>query len=319
MFAEGTLTLGFMFPMVRVERTMPDMHDQLGLAALADRLGFAALWTRDVPLYDPTFDDVGQIYDPWVWMGAVATHTSRIALSTGAIVLPIRHPLHVGKAAASIDVLTKGRFVLGLASGDRPAEFPAFGVKHEERAERFRDNYSYLNSALHNTFPNIDAPAGHMESVDLVPKPFAKRLLMLIVGTARQSLDWIVDHADGWVTYPRDLETQRGRIGLWRGTVERKSPDQFKSLTQSLFIDLTDDPDSAATPIFLGYRIGRIRLIEMLDELKSMGVHHVIFNLRHSVRPAEEVMRELAVEVLQHFPSRPETGANANKNIEETS
>lgn len=233
--------------------------------------------------------------------------------------LPIRHPLHVGKAAASIDVLTKGRFVLGLASGDRPAEFPAFGVKHEERAERFRDNYSYLNSALHNTFPNIDAPAGHMESVDLVPKPFAKRLLMLIVGTARQSLDWIVDHADGWVTYPRDLETQRGRIGLWRGTVERKSPDQFKSLTQSLFIDLTDDPDSAATPIFLGYRIGRIRLIEMLDELKSMGVHHVIFNLRHSVRPAEEVMRELAVEVLQHFPSRPETGANANKNIEETS
>lgn len=303
--------------MVRVAHTMPDMHDQLALAALADRLGFAALWTRDVPLYDPTFGDVGQIYDPWVWMGAVATHTSRIALSTGAIVLPIRHPLHVGKAAASIDVLTKGRFVLGLASGDRPAEFPAFGVKHEERAERFRDNYSYLNRALHESFPRIDAPTGHMASSDLVPKPFAQRLPMLVVGTARQSLDWIVDNADGWVTYPRDLETQRGRLALWRSTVERKSPHQFKSLTQSLFIDLTHDPDSVATPIFLGYKLGRNRLIEMLSELKSIGVHHVIFNLRHSERPAEEVMRELAAEVLPHFPSRPGSILNTNGNNEE--
>jgi hypothetical protein len=49
----------------------------------------AALWMRDVPLRDPTFGEVGQIFDPWVWRGHVTAHTSTIALATGAIVLPI--------------------------------------------------------------------------------------------------------------------------------------------------------------------------------------------------------------------------------------
>jgi luciferase-type oxidoreductase len=309
MFGENSLTLGFMFPMVRVEKLFPDMHDQLLLARLVDTLGFAALWTRDVPLYDPEFGDVGQIYDPWVWLGAVATHTSRIALTTGAIVLPIRHPLHVAKAAASIDVLTKGRFLLGLASGDRPIEFPAFGVDHATRAERFRENFVFMEQALHQSFPTIHSTVGDMSGTDLIPKPFTHHLPTLVVGTARQSLEWIATHADGWVTYPRDLATQRDRIKLWKDVVAKQSPGKFMPFSQSLFIDLTEDPDTEPTPIFLGYRLGRNRLIAMLQEFAVLGVHHIIFNLRHSVRPAEEVIDELAREVLPLFPSRDNSRA----------
>jgi luciferase-type oxidoreductase len=98
------------------------------LARRAEELGFAALWFRDVPLRDPNFGDIGQVYDPWVYLGWIAAQTRTIALATGSIVLPLRHPLHTAKAAASIDQLTRGRFVLGVASGDRPIEFPAFGL-----------------------------------------------------------------------------------------------------------------------------------------------------------------------------------------------
>lgn len=66
--------------------------------------------------------EAGQVYDPWVWLGWIAAQTSTIALATGSIILPLRHPLHTAKASASVDQLTGGRFVLGVASGDRPVE-----------------------------------------------------------------------------------------------------------------------------------------------------------------------------------------------------
>jgi len=41
------------------------------------------------------------------------------------VVLPLRHPAHVARAAASVDVLSGDRLILGIASGDRPDEFPS--------------------------------------------------------------------------------------------------------------------------------------------------------------------------------------------------
>src|SRR5574339_21073 len=127
-FKPKHLTLGVIFAIEAYEGEIPKIERQVELAQRAEELEFSALWFRDVPLYDPSFGDVGQIYDPWVYLGYVARHTRRIALATGSIVLPLRHPLHVAKAAASIDQLSGGRLVLGVASGDRAIEFPAFGL-----------------------------------------------------------------------------------------------------------------------------------------------------------------------------------------------
>jgi len=300
-YAPERLTLGFMFPVVQVADVCPDMSGQLALARRIDELGFGALWVRDVPLHDLNFGDVGQVYDPWVWLGQVAAVTTAITLATGAIVLPLRHPLHVAKAAASVDRLSGARFVLGVASGDRPVEFPAFGVSYETRGERFADGWSVLTQALEGSFPHVDSPLSHMLGADLIPKPVGQ-LLIQVVGSARQSVQWIAAHADGWVTYPRDEAAQQDRIGLWRRALDQKAPGRFKPFSQSLFIDLAEDADTDASPIFLGYRLGRNRLIEKLATLQRLGVHHVLFNLRHSRRPAAEVVEELAAEVLPHFP-----------------
>lgn len=302
MYAPNRLTLGFMFPVVQVADVFPNMTGQLDMARRIDTLGFGALWVRDVPLYDLDFGDAGQVYDPWVWLGQVAAVTAAVTLTTGAIVLPLRHPLHVARAAASVDRLSGARFVLGVASGDRPVEFPAFGVDYETRGERFAESYSVLVQALEDNFPHIDSPLSHMLGADLIPKPVGQ-LPIQVVGSARQTVQWIAAHADGWVTYPRDEAAQQDRIGLWNRALDQKAPGHFKPFTQSLFIDLAEDAGADATPIFLGYRLGRNRVIDKLLTLQRLGVHHIMFNLRLSRRPAAEVVEELAAEVLPHFPA----------------
>jgi len=292
-----------MLPMAPVENGVPDMTGQLDLAGDADRQGFAALWIRDVPLFDPQFNDAGQIYDPWVWLGQLATVTRSIALSSAGIVLPLWHPLHTAKAAASVDVVSGGRFVLGAASGDRPTEYPAFNLSHETRGEAYREYVDVIRRTTTEDYPSLSGTFGTLSGLDLLPKPTGRYLPILAIGSAQQSLQWIARNLDGWMTYFRPIEAQKPRIDTWRSVVETQADGAFLPFAQSMFIDLTEDPDTAPSPIFLGYRLGRHRLLEELDGLAQLGVSHVAFNLRHSVRPARDVLQELAEFVLPHFPS----------------
>ncbi|PPU96851.1 LLM class flavin-dependent oxidoreductase [Xanthomonas hyacinthi] len=106
-------------------RGVPDLSRQEELVRQMDTSGFSAIWMRDVPIFDPhRFGDAGSVYDPFVNFGFLAAVTRNAASGTAAIVLPLRHPLLVAKAAASVDVLANGRLILGVATGDRPVEFP---------------------------------------------------------------------------------------------------------------------------------------------------------------------------------------------------
>lgn len=298
MFAPDRLSLGVFFPIEAFERDEPRMLDQQRLTRRAEELGFAGLWTRDVPLRDPSFGDVGQIYDPWVWLGHIAAHTSTIALATASIVLPLRHPLHTAKAAASVDQLTGGRFVLGVASGDRPVEFPAFGADMNQRDVLFRENLTVIRTVLMEEFPRVQSSYGAMTgTADLVPKPVS-RLPILITGSSRQSFEWIAEHADGWITYPRDIARQAELVAKWRAAVEVVSPGVFKPFVQSLYVDLAEGPSEPPRPIHLGFRAGRDFIVDFLNELAGVGVNHVILNLKYGRRTAAEVLEEIGREVL---------------------
>ena len=304
MFAPDRLSLGVFFPIEAFERDEPSMRDQPRLARRAEELDFAALWTRDVPLRDPDFGDLGQVYDPWVWLGWIAANTSTIALATGSIILPLRHPFHTAKASASVDQLTGGRFVLGVASGDRPVEFPAFAVDWHQRDVLFRENLEVIRKVLVKEFPSVQSSYGAMMgNADLVPKP-VYRLPVLITGSSRQSFEWITAHADRWITYPRDLARQAELVAKWRAAVEVVSPGVFKPFVQSLYVDLADDPAEPPRPIHLGFRAGRNFVLDFLNELAGAGVNHVILNLKYGRRDAGEVLEEIGREVLPHLSMR---------------
>jgi len=305
MFASGELTLGVFFAIEAYPGSLPTMVGQVALAQRAEALGFSALWVRDVPLLDPSFGDAGQIFDPWVFLGFIVAQTRQISLATGSIILPLRHPLELAKAAASVDQLSGGRLVLGIASGDRPVEFPAFGKVLAERGAAFRETLSFFRRVLEESFPLIVSPLGRMDgSTDLIPKPVEGRLPLLVTGNSQQSVEWIAANADGWVMYPRPLILQRQVIQSWRLAVEGQGDGKFKPFAQSLYIDLVEDEDASPVPIHLGYRLGRKALLELLQALKGAGVNHVIFNLKYGRRPAAEVLEELGQEIVPHFPTR---------------
>jgi luciferase-type oxidoreductase len=308
-FAQGRLTVGFILPLEGYANSAcPTLHDHARLTRLADELGFAALWARDVPLYDPEFGDAGQILDPFSYLGFLASNTRSIALATGSAVITLRHPLHLGKQAASVDHLSNGRMLLGVASGDRPIEYPAFNLENEfeRRDERFREAFGLLRLVAERNFPIGHFPRfGDLYgNADLLPKPALRRIPTFVTGRSRQDIDWIAKHSDGWFYYFVDLDRMPTLTGLWREAVMRSCAEPtFKPFAQGLFFDLDHDPDFAPHRIHSGLRIGRNALVDYLNQLQQLGVHHVAFNLKASRRPAEEVLHELAEHVLPCFPS----------------
>ncbi|WP_269759297.1 hypothetical protein [Variovorax sp. E3] len=68
----GRLTLGLMTPVARANGAMADPEAERNIAALADRLGFAALWTRDVPVMVPQGEEISVLDEPFVWLAMLA-------------------------------------------------------------------------------------------------------------------------------------------------------------------------------------------------------------------------------------------------------
>ena len=304
----GRLTLGLMTPVARANGAMADPEAERDIAALADRLGFAALWTRDVPVMVPQGDEISVLDEPFAWLTMLAGATRRIALGTAAAVLPLRHPLHVAKSALSVNRLSGERFIFGLGSGDREAEFAIFRHDIALRGDAFRERWSLVRSALS---PDAAGRAALREATgghDLMAPP-AERIGMLVVGSARQSLQWTAAHADGWATYHRDEARQQGRIGLWQTALRERAGSEAKPFIQSLQIDLLENPAAPAEPIELGLRTGRDALVAYLDRMEDAGVAHVLMNVVRGPRPAAEVVDELGREVLPRLQGHARTPA----------
>lgn len=292
-------SIGLAFPIESYSGAVARMEsdEQLRIARRAEDLGFAALWVRDVPLLDPQFGDAGHVFDPWSWLGAVAATTNRIVLATGSVILPLRHPIDVAKAAASVDrIAGGGRMMLGAASGDRPVEYPAYGVDPAERGERFREAVLWLRRLWEEDFPRIDGTFGTLAGGDMQPKP-RRSIPLIVTGGSRQPLEWTARHSDAWLTYPRPGPLQARVAHDW-GAACMAAGKGRKPLLQSLYVDLSEKPDEAATPIHLGYRLGRDALCQHLRALMQIGVNHVFLNLKYGRRPADAVVEEIGSEVL---------------------
>lgn len=300
-FRHDRLSLGLVVPIEPYrDGPVPTMERHVERVQLAEHLGFKAVWLRDVPFNVPAFGDAGQIHDPFVYLGLLAGQTRDIALGVASIILPLRHPAHVAKAAASADVLSGGRLILGVASGDRPSEYPALDLPFEQRSERFRASFEYIDRMREHapSFDNLyGSPYGGM---DMLPKPSAGRLPLLITGGSQQSPDWIAQNGDGWMVYPRNPSVQADIIERWRARVQHfERPD--KPVMQPLYVDLHEDDDAPATPIHLGFRIGLRPLREYLRLLQSIGINHVALNLRFQRGDIEKTLERLADQLLPDF------------------
>ncbi|MCP8894604.1 TIGR03571 family LLM class oxidoreductase [Shinella daejeonensis] len=297
LFREGRMSVGLVLPIRTTDAEDIDFRQQVELAALAEQLGFAAVWVRDVPLNGPWYPEAFGHPDPFVMLGTIAAATSHITIGTAATVLTLRHPLHIAKAAISLDRLAPGRFVLGLGSGDRREEFAAFGENSDNRKDLHRAHWAELAAALERPSRIVRASPDPVIAFEL--RPSAQSLIpMLAVGSGGQSLDWIARNAPGWVTYHRPPRIQQGRHGLWRTAVERSAGGRFRSFSVALRIELVDDPAAPAEGIDIGYRLGARELIDVLGSMRDAGTHHALLNIVPNGMPARENLEIIARDVL---------------------
>lgn len=298
-FKIGRLSIGLVVPMEQyTDSAVPTMEKHLEKAKLAEQLGFSSLWLRDVPFNVPEFGDAGQIFDPFVYLGYLAAHTHKIALGVSSIILPLRHPAHVAKAAASADLLSNGRLILGVASGDRPQEYPAMNLDYYDRGARFRESFEYIRQ-MQLTNPSFTGHYGQFNgNIDMLPKPKSGRLPLLITGASQQSTEWIAKNGDGWMIYPRDINIQKEIIQTWKKQITQAGRYP-QPIMQPLYFDLIKSEQPQ--PLHLGFRSNTSYLIKYLKQLEAIGVNHVALNLRFNQLNIEETLTQLSNEVLAEF------------------
>ncbi|HYL74411.1 MAG TPA: TIGR03571 family LLM class oxidoreductase [Bryobacteraceae bacterium] len=295
------LTVGLMAPIVTYGHDLIGSDNHVHFVRQADALGFAGLWIRDIPIFEPTQNDIGQVFDPWAYLGYVAANTSKIVLGTACIVTPLRHPLHIAKAAASIDQLCTGRFVLGLGTGERESDYQVFEKDFSSRSTRLRECVATLRVAFKR-----DERLAYRDSVDarnIIPKPYNDPFPIMLVGYAGQSIDWIASHSEAWLYHGVPHSDMSKLIAEWRVTVERSCSGIFKPFLTASYINLDFNADKEPHYDGRSLRLGRNHLIGFLRKQENMGVNHHIMSLRYCERSRSDVLEELARYVLPEFAS----------------
>ncbi|PKV48235.1 luciferase-type oxidoreductase [Aquimarina sp. MAR_2010_214] len=298
-FKTRQLSIGLVVPVENyAQGAIPTMKDHIERVQKAEELGFQAVWLRDIPFNVPSFGDAGQTFDPFTYLGYLAGKTTDIALGVASIALPLRHPVHIAKSAATIDQLSNGRLILGVASGDRYDEYPAMHINYEKRGELFRESFAYIREAQ-NDFPNLETiHYGNLKgTIDVLPKPTTHKIPLLMTGYSQQTLEWNVQNTDGWMSYPKDLYRQQNTIAQWRELIT-ETQKYNKPFMQPLYIDLQKNDDFKPQPISLGFRTGANYLIEHLNQLQDIGVNHVALNLRFNSMNINDTLECLANKVL---------------------
>lgn len=112
--------------------------------AHAERFGFDSAWVAQHHFHE----DEGGLPAPLVFLSHVAAKTSRIRLGTGVITLPLEEPVRVAEDAVVLDLMSGGRFELGVGSGGTPSSFVAFGQESSARGPVFGQHLNTLRDAL---------------------------------------------------------------------------------------------------------------------------------------------------------------------------
>ena len=298
-FQAGQLTIGFIAPACGYpDSPFPSLSDQAEIVQSLDDSDAAALWLRDVPFYDPSFGDTGQVLDPLVYAGWLAALTHRIAIGTAGIVTPLREPVIAAKQIATADQLLGGRFLAGMASGDRPTEYPAFGVDFASRVERYQEAVALIKTLTSASFPRLKTEHfGQLRGdIDLVPKPAAPRIPMIAIGRAGQSLEWLAQNVDAWIWHG-DAQRMPDILPHWREVTAARG---FVPFGYGAMFDLDVNPDA---PLQTGrvLRGGRHALKDFFARQREAGINHVALNLKPTRRPALDIIAELQEHILPEF------------------
>ncbi len=229
------------------------------MAVAAEATGFATLWSGehvvmvDRPASRYPYSADGRIgvpagedwLDPLLGLTYAAAVTSRITLATGVLLLPEHNPLLAAKQAATLDVLSGGRFTLGIGVGWSAEEFAALGVPFSRRGQRTAEYVAAMRRLWSDDVASFDGEFTSFRAVRVNPKPVRGRRIPVVVGgNSDAALRRVAAFGDGWYGFNLSAAAAAERIAA----LARHCQDHGRSLSElSVAVALTDgDPSMLA-------------------------------------------------------------------------
>lgn len=184
------------------------------MARGAEAAGFDAVFVTEHPFPPDRWMASGghHALDPFVALSFAAAATERIRLQTNLCVLPYRNPFLTAKTVASLDVLSAGRVILGVATGYLEGEFEALGVDFEERNELADEALVAMRQAW--TGQTVAREGRHFKvgGNTMQPAPAQRpHPPVWVGGNSRRAIRRAVELADGWVPMPNAAATASRR------------------------------------------------------------------------------------------------------------
>jgi probable F420-dependent oxidoreductase len=171
----------------------PELFAQL--ARDCEQLGFESIWTVEhVVIPNPHMPYPGSrdgsmpggdevpIPDPLIPLAYAAAITTRLKFSTGVIILPQRHPLYLAKQLATLDLLSKGRLMVGIGSGWMKEEFDSLGIGYNVRGARTDESIQAMRAIWRDDVATFHGKHFHFHDVKSFPKPIQKGGIPIHVG-----------------------------------------------------------------------------------------------------------------------------------------
>src|SRR2546426_1069560 len=220
----------------------PDIDGLYAYADRAEALGFESLWAWDHVILGvepafPTLDAVGTLT-------AIAARTSRIKLGTGVLVLPLRNPTVAAKALGTLDVISKGRLILGVAAGWYAREFDAVGVPFKRRGQLFERNLEILTRLWTEDRVTLQVDELNLREAVMLPRPAQRpRPPILIGGYVDAVLRRVATRGEGVDQLRAHAERGVDRIVL---IPSRYAPDQVEQIAREIPPRLTHTTASDA-------------------------------------------------------------------------
>ncbi len=185
-------------------------------AKAAESLGYESIWANDVVVLSTSRGWPNQPIEPLITLASLVHLVPQIKLGTSVLALAQRNAFVVAKQAAALDLLSEGRFILGVGVGWREDEFVLLNADFSRRGVMTDEAISVLRTLWRDTVASFHGQFYHFSDANLLPKPTGGGLPLWVGGNTPSAIRRAAQVGDAWVPFGIRIEDFRAGVAALR-------------------------------------------------------------------------------------------------------